>query len=140
MSPEESIFLFLEETVAAAGVDDPLDGSAVHPNFYIRISTERGIRIGDSIADIAPRGGEFKEFNVAFPVQIFVRVDGEDFTAARETVRAMGLKVAGAMFDDPTLGGRVCDARIVTASRSWAKVSATPYAVQILQIIIDRFR
>lgn len=141
MTFETALTEFLEDLVTAAAEGEVLDGCAVHSNFYQPIETERGIRVGDAAGQIGPRAGTWKEFNVRLQLQIFVRVDNNDFAAAGETTRAIGLAVAQAIQSDQTLGGRICDCQLFGEfRRGWAKVSTSSFAAQQIGLLFDQFK
>lgn len=138
MSPERALYEYLTDTVAAAAATDALAGAAVHSTRYTEIAGPV-LRIGEPRLDVGPRAGEWKEFNVELLLDVVCRVDNQDFNAAREAVRKMSLEVARAIQTDGSLGGRVCDCRIVKATRGWARIKTAPFAVQVFRLVIDPF-
>jgi hypothetical protein len=142
MSPETALFEYYDAAILAAAPGSILDGCALHETIYQPINSLKGLRIGDVQSDIAPRRGEYKEFNVIFPVQIFRRVDDGDYTAAREELRDLELKAIGLIFDSPSLGSRVCDCQVLLNPkpvRGWARIQTTPYAAAAFYVIVDSF-
>ena len=139
MSPEKALHEFLTEAVQAATHPSPLAGGVVvHETRYEVIKDELGIRIGDATSQIGPRAGETKEFNSEIMLEIFARVD-DSKAAARDKVREIALAVAEKIQGDSNLDGRVCDCLVRLGSRGWARVATTPYAVQVLNLIVDPF-
>lgn len=139
MSPERALYEYLVETVAAAAATDALAAAVVHETRYTEIATERVLRIGEPRLDVGPRAGGWKEFNVELLLEVVCRVDNQDFNAAREAVREMSLEVARAIQTDSSLGGRVCDCRLLKATRGWARIKTAPFAVQVFRLVIDPF-
>ena len=137
MTPETAVFLFLQDLADAAIDAAPLAGAAVHATRYEAIQTATAVRVGDASVDVGPRSGTWKEFNGELIVEIVSRVDGGDHVTAREIVRGMSLAIAEAVQSDASLGGRVCDARILKGSRGWARVQTTAFSVQVFRLLID---
>lgn len=139
MSPEQALKEYFDDIVAAAAADTVFDGVEVHPDFYQPVTGLKGIRIGDATSDIGPRNATYKEFNIILPIQFFYRVDENDHVEAREAVRAIQIAAAGKLYDDPSLGGEVCDVQIIegSARRGWAKIQTTRYAAAAFLVVVD---
>lgn len=141
MSIESAIYTVLAAAIAAAADDDALFEAELHDTMYEEITKPFGVRIGDAAFDLAPGpGGVVEEYDVLGKVQIFARVENdtpEAKAAAREKVRAIGLRVAGVLFENVTLGGETNDSRILGGQRDWANVQTVKHAVQMLYLIAN---
>jgi len=139
MSPEQALFEYFDGIVAAAAEDSVFEDVEVHADFYQPVTGLKGIRIGDVQSTIGPRNASYKEFNIVLPIQCFYRVDENNHVAAREAVRAIQIAAAGKIYDDPSLGGEVCEAQVIedSARRGWAKIQTTRYAAAAFLVVID---
>jgi hypothetical protein len=137
MTPEAAVFEFIRDLADGAVDPAPLAGAAVHATRYEPIQTATALRVGDAAVDVGPRSGVWKEFNAELLLEIVSRVDGGDHVAARELVCEMSLAIAEAIQSDASLGGRVCEARIVAGTRGWARVQTTAFSVQVFRLLID---
>lgn len=143
MTPEDAIAEMFAAAVEAADEGTTLYKAEVQDTVYQAIKTDRGVRVGDCVSDVAPSfGGEtVEEFDARVPLVCYSRVVGTDKTnrkAARDDARALALAVAKLFFDDPTIGGSVRDSRVLKMVRGFDSLAgADVYAVANLDLIIN---
>jgi len=141
VSVETAIYTALAAAIAAAAEGEALFAAELHNTIYEPITKPFGLRVGDTNCDLAPGpGGPVEEWDVLGMVQIFALVNGdtaEAQIAAREKVRALGLKTAEVLLADTTLGHTVNDSRILGGERGWANVQGSRYAAAHLHLIAN---
>lgn len=143
---EDLTYDFLKEEIAAVVTDSShaLYKAELHDHLYHKISDSPGygIRIGDCESVLAPSPGaaEMEEFDGDLTLVVFVRVvggDKADRTAARAKVLAISKAVAKLFIEDPTMGNRVNDARVMRCPRGWDSIGSQPYAVCNLPLLVN---
>jgi hypothetical protein len=138
-SLETALYEVLKAAIDAAAGGDTLFEVELLASVYDPATTGRAIRIGDSNFDLAPApGGAMEELDVLGNVEILSRPEDDTpaaFVAAREDGRVLALAVGQALFDDPTLGGRVQDSRILGGVAGWGSLRTEKYRVVRLHVI-----
>jgi hypothetical protein len=142
MSIENDTFEFIEEAVVASAVGDRLNGIELHETVYQTIKKDTGVRVGDCESSLAPTPGaeEVEEFDGLLNLVCFARVTGEDKTrrmAARDNALELAKAVSKLFLDDPSMGGRVRDSRVLRVLRGYDSTGAQPYAVCNLEIVVN---
>jgi len=140
---EDRIFDFLEESIAAiVDEDDPLFGAQLLDSPFAKIESEYGIQVDDGDSDFAPTPGatDIEEFDGRVTLIIFRLVTGADRSQRAEARgQAIAMSKAAAMFflEDPTMGGRVNDSRVLRCSRGWASIKASHYSIMNVPLIVN---
>src|SRR5690606_14019883 len=117
------VFDFFNAAVTAAVSGDVLFGVQLHDTQYQTITKPKGIRISEAISELGPGiDGNWKELDADLIVTCWVRVAGVDKTE-RQTALIdlikLQEKVTQLIFNDTTLGNRVCDLTIGKAGRGY---------------------
>ena len=137
------VYEFLQEAVDDAADASALFGADVHDTVWQSMKKDRprGLRITDAVGDIAPIGeGQVKEFDVEMQIVCFVKVEGvdkKDRGPALQAVFEIEKAVHKLIFDDQTLGGRVCDVVIEKSVRGYDSIDGNPYAVANISVVIN---
>lgn len=135
------VFDFFTAAIAAAVSGDVLFGVQLHDTQWQTITKPKGIRISEAVSELAPGvDGVWKEFDADLIVTCWVRVGGVDKTERQSALIELGKlqeKVTQLMFEDTTLGGRVCDLLINKAGRGYDVYDGDPYAVVNIPVRIN---
>jgi hypothetical protein len=143
---EDLIYDFLDPVLTAAQSDneDPLFGVTLHDTVYRPIDNESDcyVQIGGCDSNLAPNAGatEMLEFDGDVTLICLVRVTGadrRDREAARTRVVEITKAVAKQFLDDPTMGTRVNDSRILKCPRDWTSINSTPFALTNVPMIVN---
>jgi hypothetical protein len=139
---EDHVYDFLRAAIDAAQRGEPLFGAELHDHVFRKIEKEYGVRVGDADSDLAPSPGatEMREFDGFVPLVIFSVVKGanqSDRQAARTRMIELSKAVSKLFHDDPTMGGRVNDARITRWPRGWDSIEARPYSVSNAVLLVN---
>jgi len=140
---EEAIYDFLTEAIAAAEAGSALAQIELQDTFYRRIEGDVGVRIGDCEADLSPLpdAEAVEEFNARVTLVCYARIPKEDWEARapyRNRVTMMARTIALLFFNDPRMGQRVNDARVLGVRRGYDSITqADRYAVANLDVIIN---
>lgn len=139
---EDLAFEFFESGLNALGEDSPIFGAELHDTLYREITKEFGIRIGDGESDFVPNAGSTEEQEVdgVIPIVIFSLVTGADRSdrkAARTRMIRVAKWVSRLVRVDPTMGGRVNDARIKRVPRGWDSIKSAPYSVANMHLLVN---
>jgi hypothetical protein len=141
ISAEHQLFLFLQGAIAAAAVGDAFHQVELHDTFHQVITQDRGLRIGDGRSELAPKpDGTLGEYDADLELVCFARVAGSDKTerlAARDAVMDLAAATVKRMFDDPTLGGRICDLLVGAIVREFASINGQPLALARIPLMIN---
>jgi hypothetical protein len=142
MSIENQTHDFIGDAIAEAVNGHELYGAELHETVYQTIKKDYGVRVGDCQSSLAPLpGGEaVEEFDGLLTLVCYGRVVGPDKTdrmQAREKALAIAKALSKLFLDDPSMGGRVRDARVLRALRGYESVGSQPYAVCNLQLIVN---
>ena len=132
---------YFEERFNASESGSVIYDLELHDTIYQQITKPRGVRISDAFGAMAPDGGGgVKEHDVNLTIACFVRVEGKDKQARRmasQAVFEISEEIYGLLFDDQTLGGRVCDSVPGQFTRSYDVLDAKPYAVVNIPLVIN---
>lgn len=137
------LFDFLAAAIAAAVPGDVIYELDLHDTVYQTIDAKqgRGIRISEAAGSLAPGpGGGLKECDVELIIVCYSRVTGREKTDRQPAlidVFATQQEVAKAIYEDPTLGGRVCDVIVGKGSRGYDVIDGEPYAAANVPILIN---
>jgi hypothetical protein len=144
---EDHVADFLQDAIDAAiiaAVDgDLLIEADLHDTVYRPFTKPNGIRVGNAQSVLAPNSGqtEVLEFDARLPIIIFSRVEKDERTdrkRARGEAVALAKRVTQLLLDDPTLGGRVNDARVPDpVPRDFDNWDSKPYAVAEVGLLIN---
>lgn len=143
MTVEESLNQFLTGAIAAASAGSALYQVELHDTFYQRIEGDVGVRIGDCEADLSPLpdAQAVEEFNARVTLVCYARIPKEDWERRgpyRDRVTGMAREIALLFFNDPRMGQRVNDARVLSVRRGYdAITNSDRYAVANLDVIIN---
>jgi len=144
---EDRIYDFIAERIAAL-LDDtdpifgPLFGAQLLDSPFAKIESEYGIQVDDGDSDFAPTPGatDIEEFDGNVTLIIFRLVTGADRSQRAEARgQAIALAKAAAMLfiDDPTMGDRVNDARVLRCSRGWANIKSSHYSIMNVPLLVN---
>jgi hypothetical protein len=124
--------------------ESPAFGVIVHDHVYRKIEDENFhyIQIGHCDSDFAPSPGaeSVEEFDANVVVITLSRVpaaDVRDRQAAMTKALDLAKWVAKLLLDDPTMGNRVNDSRVLRCMRDWASINGKPYAVTNVPLIVN---
>ncbi len=138
---EELIFDFIEQAIAAAPEGQVLHGLELHDTLFKKIEKSEGVRIGDAESEFSPNeANELQEYDALVTLVCFAKIEGAnklDRSAARNKAFQISLAVAKLFFDDHTMGGRVCDTKLLPAVRGWDAPSSQPYAVVNMPVVVN---
>lgn len=144
---EDSVVDFLEEAIEAIDDEDnPLFEAQLLDSPFAELvekaTNTRGVIVDEGESDFAPSPGaiEVREFDGNVTLIVFRSIDGNDRTerkAARSAALALAQAVAKLFFDDPTMGNRVQDARVLRCIRGWANWKTNPYCILNLPLLIN---
>ncbi len=144
---EDRIYDFLEEQIAALPDDsDPIFGPLFEAQLldspYAKIEKEYGIIVDDGDSDFAPTPGatDIEEFDGNVTLIVFRLVTGADRSqraAARGQAIALAKAAAMMFLEDPTMGDRVNDSRVLRCSRGWANIKSSPYSIMNVPLIVN---
>lgn len=135
------LFDFLTERRAASVDGDAFNGDdfEIHDTIFQSITKGRGVRISDATQDMQP-GATSKEYNATGQIVAFAKVEGKnqkERAAAMQSVFEIQQAVAGYLFGDASMGGRVCDITIGHMARSYDVLDGKPYAVAMIPWTIN---
>lgn len=147
---EDSIFDFVKAAIDAANEAEdpdhpsgnPLVGAALHDTIYSTITNDRGIQIDDGESDFAPSPGAetIEEFDGNVTLIIYRKL-GKDERSERKQARSDALDLAKAVaklfVDDPTMGNRVNDSRVLRCLRGWANIKSVPHCIMNLPLLVN---
>lgn len=135
------LFEFLQESIDASGADDVIYAIELHDTIYQKITKDRGLRISDAVSDMAPGpGGDMREFNARIVLVCFAKVGGKDKKdrqPALTDVFQLQQAVYQLLYNDPSLGGRVCDTNLERGSRGYDILDGSPYAVANIPVVVN---
>lgn len=135
------LFDYLTEQVEAAAAGDVLFEIELHDTVYQSITKTRGVRISDAVGDMSPGpAGEIKEFNVDLQIVCYAKVEGKDKKQRQEAltaVFAIQQEMYRVLIGDSSMGGRVCDVKLLRGSRGYDVFDGNPYAVANLGVLIN---
>jgi hypothetical protein len=132
--------------VAKAAVDAAVEGNTLFGvqlplTVYDPATQMRAIRIGDWNADIAPGpGGVVEGWDILGKLEILSQPADETpeaMLAAEDDVWAITLAVAQLLVNDPTMGGRLHDSRILGGLVGWGSLKTVRHAVSNLNLIAN---
>lgn len=139
---EDAIYDFLEEEIEAAGQDSALFKAQLLDSPYETIARDYGIQIDDGESDLAPSRGadEVLEFDGNVTLIVFRKIPHLD-RAHRKQARGQALELAKAaaklFFDDPTMGGRVNDSRVLRCLRGWTNINSKSYVILNVPLLVN---
>jgi hypothetical protein len=135
------LFDFLKEKFDLAVPDEPLFQIELHDTMHQTITKLRGVRISEANGLLAPGpGGGVGEWDVELIVTCYAKVEGKDKTERQAALQAsfdIHRAVAGLLFDDSSLGGRVCDVLLRKWGRGYDVFEGNPYAVVNQPLIMN---
>lgn len=138
---EKSLYDFLKDQ-APNGV--LLKQADIHDSEYQRFSKDKalGVRIGTSFGTPGPDAGGVKEWDVCLLLICYARVPGgvtaPDRADPREQATQLAHEVCGLLYEDSSLGGRVCVIQPKRIMRDWDKADkAQTFAVVNIPVVID---
>lgn len=136
------LYDFLFEVVDAALPDDPLFYQLeLHDTIWQSITKDRGVRISDATSFMSPEpGGGMKEFDARIVLVCYSKVKDKDQKARVPALTAVFLlqqAIYQLLYDDPTLGDRVCGSRLEPGSRGYDNLNGKPYAVANIPLVIN---
>ena len=144
---EDRVLDFLEEEIEALADDaDPVVGVLFEAQLidspYATIEKEFGVAVDDADSEFAPTPGatDIEEFDGDVTLIIWSAITGNDRTqrrAARTKAIALTKAVAKLFLDDPTMGGRVNDARVLRCRRGWAKIQTVNYSIMNVPLLVN---
>lgn len=124
--------------------DSPAFGVVVHDHIYRKVDDDKFdyIQIGPCDSDFAPSSGAeiVEEFDANVTVITVSRVpaaDVRDRQAAMTKAVDLAKWVAKLLLDDPTMGARVNDSRVLQCARDWVSINGKPYAVTNVPLIVN---
>jgi hypothetical protein len=140
---EDALYDFLVLAEQQAASDSPLKGVELHATIHEKIKTDAGVRVGDADAEPGPaRSGDgVQEYNAEVLLVCYARVVGSD-KSKRAPSRRRAAEIAHAVCEaieaDSSLGGGVCDARVLRISRGYDSITGgDEYAVAVLRLLIN---
>lgn len=140
-SPSTIVFEFAEAVVAAAVADTILDNAELLDSAWQEITTDKGIVVSNSEFDLAPRQqNEISIYDALVIIGIYYRIPGTDTTdraEARDKCFEMAEALAAAIYDDMSLGDRVCDCLLLRATDGMKSSTSDTYAIINLPIILN---
>ena len=137
-SLESELYEFAAAAIAVAVEGNALFQVELLPSVYDPAMTARAIRIGDSNFDLAPAaGGAMEEFDVLGSLEVLSMPSDDDYVAAREDARLIALALGQILKDDPTLGSRVHDSRLLGGVAGWGSLKTQRYRVVRLHMIAN---
>lgn len=135
------LFEFLAEKIGSALPESVLFGLEVHDTVHQAITKLRGVRVSEANGAIAPGpGGVAGEWDVDLYLVCFAKVEGKDKKLRQDALAAafdIQMAVAGLLFADQTLGGRVCDLVVRKWGRGYDVFEGNPYAVVNMPLLIN---
>lgn len=147
---EDHLYEFIAEAVDAANdpdapdEDSPFFDVVLHDTVYRPITSEQHhyIQIGNCDSDFAPSSGAetIEEFDGDVTIITLSRVlteDRSDRKAARSKALSMAKAAAKLLLDDPTMGGRVNDSRVLKCLRDWTSIQSEPFALANVPLIVN---
>lgn len=142
-SPSTVLYEFLSETVAAAANGSVLKDAQVLDSKDQKIDAEigKGMVVSNSEFLIGPTSVDDDEFyDALLIIGFYWRVPSADWTERRESrdkCFQLAFETARKMFEDDTLGGRVCDSRVLPAVDGSDNSTADEYAIINLPVILN---
>ncbi len=137
------LFEYLDGAVAAIDDEDAvLFGVAVQDTVYqSMVKIDRLVRVSDAEGGLSPGpGGQLGEFDVKITLVVGSRVKGSDKTERATAVTDLFLMqraVCQLLFDDETLGSRVCEVLVKDGVRGYDILDGEPYAVANIPLIVN---
>jgi hypothetical protein len=129
---------------AAPDENSPFFEVVLHDTIYRPITSDQHyyIQVGNCDSDFAPSfgGDTIKEFDGDVTVITLARVlteDRSDRKAARGKALSLAKAVAKLLLDDPTMGGRVNDSRVLKCLRDWTSINSEPFALANVPLILN---
>lgn len=146
MIPEEAAYETVKAAIEAAAEGDTLHGAEHHATTEETITKDKGVRVSDADADLAPLRGvaAMGVYDAVFCLVVFSRVKGSDKSkqqarrAARTSGWELALAVAKVFQDDPRMGGQVLNSRLLRGRAGYDSISnADEYYVVLLPMIVN---
>lgn len=141
LSPSSVIAAFAAEIVAAAAEDAVLENAAVLDSKSQLIETKKGIVVSNAEYELAPKQENvISLFDALVIVGFFYEIDGtepDDRAAARDKCFELAEAFAQAVYDDMSLGNRVCDCLLLRAVDGWDNSTGDTFAIINLPIILN---
>lgn len=147
---EYSLYAFIKAAADAVNdpdtgdEDSPAFGVVVHDHIFRKIEDDKSnyIQIGPCDSDFAPSPGAetVEEFDADVTVITLSRVpaaDLRDRQAAMTKALDLAKWVAKLLLDDPTMGNRVHDSRVLKCMRDWVSIGSKPYAATNVPLIVN---
>lgn len=105
------------------------------------ITEDKGIVISNAEWDFSPgAGGDLQLYDALMIVGFFYRIPGADTSEramARDKCFEMAKAFAAAIFNDFTLGGRVCDAQVLRLVDGMDNTNSDSFAIINLPVILN---
>ena len=158
MNISNALFEFTDELVAAANVggviivgggghlgesvENPLTGTLIHADVYEEIKPGKTIRIDDLRQAVPTKlpNGEIRRDNAVinlFFIAMPVTQKLSDRLAARQLSEDMATEWLKAMFNDVSLGHRVCLVGQVSQFNDWIKPGTVKMPVCVLRLKVN---
>lgn len=141
-SPSSLVFDFLVDTIeGVTDEEDPLYEAEILDSKSQKMTKDRGLVVSNASYELAPRQEmEIDAFDAVVIIAFWSRVLGKEATqrqTARDEVYRMANYVAQKIFEDMSLGSRVCNSLLERATDGSRSVTSTEYAVINLPIILN---
>lgn len=140
-SPSTIVYEFAEAVVSAAGIGTILEDAEVLDSAYQEITKDFGIVVSNSEFDLSPgQGNVVSIFDSLIIIGFYYRISGLDTTnraEARDKCFQMAEAFSQAVYNDMSLGNRVCDCLLLRATDGMKNTNADSFAIINLPIILN---
>lgn len=141
MSVRASIISFLDAAATAATVGQALYQAQILDHPAEPYQKDRGVLVNFDQFKLAPGGsGQIQQYDGQLVLLCYSRVLGVDKTArtaAIEDATTLAKGVATLFYNDPSIGGAVCDARCIDGESGWDAVDSQPYQLVGLVLLYN---
>lgn len=141
VSPSSVVHAFVDAFVATISDDeDPLYQAQVADSAFEKMTEDRGIVVSNAEWSFAPQSASIAMQDALVIIGFWVRIAGTDESSRadeRNTCYLMARSVAAAIYDDISLGSRVCDCLLSRAVDGTKSIGSETYAVINLPITLN---
>lgn len=139
-APSTIVYEFIKEVISSASQNSILENAEVLDSAYQEITEDKGIVISNSEFDFAPKSVGVGLYDVLLIIGFYCRVSGLDTTDRSEAINKcfqMAEALSDKIFNDMSLGNRVCDSLILRATDGMKNTASDSFAIINLPIILN---
>ena len=139
-SPSTILYEFLQAIVNDAAANTILNGAEVLDSAWQEMKEDKGIIVSNSEFDLAPGQSKINFFDTLLIIAFYYRIPSADTSErkdARDKCFEMAEAVAAGIYNDMSLGNRVCGCLLLRGVDGDKSTNADSYAIINLPIILN---